>query len=110
MQYCTSFIVYTRRRESGLHEANPYLSPLLDTPTVPSAAQGAMMGYTCTDKSKGQNKKEAVASLLSDMSMADAVQCITQFLRCDKRCGRHACISSLFEFTLCRHFQESQQA
>ena len=77
------------RHEAGLHEVNPYLSPLLDPPALPSPAPAAIMGsstlHTSTDKSKGQSKKEAVADLLSDMSMADAVQCITKFLRCDKR-------------------------
>ncbi|KAL3162201.1 hypothetical protein ABBQ32_009907 [Trebouxia sp. C0010 RCD-2024] len=77
------------QRESRLHEASPYFSPLLEPPTLPSAVPAAVMGssmlHTRTDKSIGQSKKEAVADLLSDMSMADAVRCITQFLRCDKR-------------------------
>lgn len=89
MQCRISCTTTTCRRESGLHEAHPYFSPLLEPPTLPSAAPATVMGssmpHTRTDKSKGQGKKEAVANLLSDMSMADAVQCITQFLRCDKR-------------------------
>ena len=78
------------RHESGVHEVNPYLSPLLEPPTLPSAAapSGIMrssMLHARTDKSKGQGKKEAVADLLSEMSLADAVHCITKFLRYDKR-------------------------
>lgn len=89
MQCCTSCVTTASRRESRLHEASPYFSPLLEPPTLPSAVPAAVMGssmlHTRTDKSIGQSKKEAVADLLSDMSMADAVRCITQFLRCDKR-------------------------
>ena len=70
-------------------EVNPYLSPLLDPPTPPGTAAGGEMGshvlQTGTDRRKAQSKREAVAELLSDMSMVDAVHCITSFLRCDKR-------------------------
>lgn len=82
-------LIYNCRHQSGVDEVNPYLSPLLEDPILPSPTPVADMGsgvlHTCTDSLKRHDKKEAVAELLCDMSMSDAVQCITQFLRCDKR-------------------------
>ncbi len=72
-----------------IDEANPYLSPLLDPPTLPTATPAVGKAseelHSSMDRPKGQGGKEAVKQLLSDMSMADAVQCINQFLRTDKR-------------------------
>ena len=82
-------LVCNCRHQSGMDEVNPYLSPLLEDPILPSPTPAADVGsgilHTCTDSLKGPDKKEVVAELLCDMSMRDAVQCITQFLRCNKR-------------------------
>lgn len=69
--------------------ANPYLSPLLGPPTLSAAihspSKASEERRTHTDRPVGHGSKESVKRLLSEMSMADAVQCINQFLRTDKR-------------------------
>lgn len=72
-----------------MDEANPYLSPLLDPPTLvggnPIASKVSGELHIGTDRLKGQNSKESLKQLLSELSMAEAVQCIAQFLFNDKR-------------------------
>lgn len=72
-----------------MDEANPYLSPLLDPPTLvggnPTASKVSGDLHTGTDRFKGQNSKERLKQMLSEVSMAEAVQCIAQFLSNDKR-------------------------
>ena len=77
------------RHGSVINEANPYLSPLLEPPTLPAdpqalrtASQELQPGST---RPKPHNSKEAIKQLLAELSVADALQCITQFLRTDKR-------------------------
>lgn len=87
---------------SVMDEANPYLGPLLHPPTLSAAAPVPGMAHeelhTRTDGPQGQSSKEVVKQLLAGMSMADAVQCINQFLRTDKRIPsekRQAAVSAL---------------
>lgn len=80
---------------SHMDEANPYLTPLLDPPTPPTcptavsvlgkATPDAIIG---TDRQCEEDSKETVKQMLSDMSMENAVRCITHFLRCDKRIAK----------------------
>lgn len=85
-----------------MDEANPYLSPLLDPPTLvggnPTASKVSGDLHTGTDRFKGQNSKERLKQMLSEVSMAEAVQCIAQFLSNDKRIDkekRQAAVSAV---------------
>lgn len=83
---------YSERRDGPMMDgANPYLSPLLGPPTLSAAihspSKTSEERRTHTDRPVGHGSKESVKRLLSEMSMADAVQCINQFLRTDKRCA-----------------------
>ena len=88
------FVLLSCRLGDNLDAGNPYLTPLLDPSMHPGGTMEA--SQNCYDaETQGSSPSSALPSketaettcgtALSDMSIADAIKCITGFLKTDSR-------------------------